>query len=237
MMVVQPRNTGHLRIRVRRTLSSEDGVSLDPLVFCPHRERSLAIDECAECDDYRGLSVDPRQGHSTLRCVWDVQPADATEPSPALGRLPWVKGPVADPPASASETPVAVAMSGDVICVRSDLGVEAAIRLLLEHRIGGAPVVDREGNPIGILSKTDLLERGSARTVGGIMGQRPIITLPEDASIAQAAAVMAYEGVHRIPIVSHSNQVVGILTTSDVARWLARTHGYVLPDQAQKPSD
>ena len=46
-------------------------------------------------------------------------------------------------------------------------------------------------------------------------------TLPEDAPVSRAAALMAYEGVHRIPVVSASGEVVGIVTTLDVLRWLS----------------
>lgn len=53
--------------------------------------------------------------------------------------------------------------------------------------------------------------------------------LPEEASISQAAALMAYEHVHRIPIVNHSGKVTGLVSTLDILRWLARRRGYLIP--------
>lgn len=55
-------------------------------------------------------------------------------------------------------------------------------------------------------------------------------TIPSSASIARASALMALEGVHRVPVVSESGKVVGILSALDVLRWLARSEGYVVAD-------
>ncbi|MFO0572110.1 MAG: CBS domain-containing protein [Polyangiaceae bacterium] len=55
-------------------------------------------------------------------------------------------------------------------------------------------------------------------------------TLPESASIARASALMALEGVHRVPVVTSAGKVVGILSALDVLRWLARSEGYAVPD-------
>jgi CBS domain-containing protein len=53
--------------------------------------------------------------------------------------------------------------------------------------------------------------------------------LPEDASISQAAALMAYERVHRVPIVNKTGKVVGVVSTLDIMRWLASRKGYLIP--------
>mgnify|MGYP006345675895 FL=1 len=55
-------------------------------------------------------------------------------------------------------------------------------------------------------------------------------TMPSSASIARASALMALEGVHRVPVVSEAGKVVGILSSLDVLRWLARSEGYAVPD-------
>lgn len=122
-------------------------------------------------------------------------------------------------------------MERDVVCVSPDLEVGALRELLLERGISGAPVVDREGRPIGVVSKTDVLqacESRSAERVTDIM--MPVsFKLTEAAPLGQAAALMAFEGVHRIVVVNTAGMVVGILTTIDVMRWLARESGYVVP--------
>ncbi|HME90044.1 MAG TPA: CBS domain-containing protein [Myxococcaceae bacterium] len=60
---------------------------------------------------------------------------------------------------------------------------------------------------------------------------RTVLSLPEWASIQEAAALMALEGVRRIPIVDEDDRVVGIVCASDVLSWLAREAGYVIPSK------
>jgi CBS-domain-containing membrane protein len=44
---------------------------------------------------------------------------------------------------------------------------------------------------------------------------------------------MAFEGLHHVPVVSDSGQVVGMLSVLDVLNWLARNIGYQ-PTDGQK---
>ncbi len=50
-------------------------------------------------------------------------------------------------------------MTRDVACVQADASIEAAIAMMLERRISGLPVLDREGSIIGIVTEGDLLRR------------------------------------------------------------------------------
>jgi predicted transcriptional regulator len=133
---------------------------------------------------------------------------------------------------AADLTPVSEIMAREVISVRPELGVEALETLFQERRITGAPVVDQTGNPLGVVSKTDLLaHRGvssadSAR-VGDIMTPTTFF-LSENESIAKAAGLMAFEGVHRVPVLGPRGQVVGMVSPLDVMRWLAREYGYTI---------
>ena len=126
--------------------------------------------------------------------------------------------------------------------------------MFVDRRISGAPVVDDAGRPIGIVSKSDLVrsrvedgvpsmddawrpenafgEAGfhllpaSAGCVADIM--MPLaFTLPEDATLSQAAAIMAHEGVHRVPVIA-GDGVVGIVSAMDVVKWLANHDGYAV---------
>lgn len=54
------------------------------------------------------------------------------------------------------------------------------------------------------------------------------LALPARATVLQAAAIMAYEGVHRLVVVEDQD-VVGILTATDVLGWLAREFGWAVP--------
>jgi CBS domain-containing protein len=149
-------------------------------------------------------------------------------------------------------------MTDKVVCVSADLGVDALRALFLAKGISGVPVVDADGIPIGVVSQTDLVrlqherdetleaERlsGSERDETALepgfhlehVDETPVSRImtpitfgvPEDASVAHASALMGFEGIHRLPVLSSDGHVVGIVSSLDVLRWLARQTGYVV---------
>jgi CBS domain-containing protein len=150
-------------------------------------------------------------------------------------------------------------MTRDVIAVHPDTSVETLMAVFLDRHISGAPVVDAFGRAIGMVSKTDIVrdhyERGDTYEIesgrdphGGELDLGPgfhtidvasatvaevmvpvAFTLTAGEPLARAAALMAYEGVHRIPVVALDGAVIGILSSIDVLRWLAEDRGYALP--------
>jgi CBS domain-containing protein len=133
----------------------------------------------------------------------------------------------------ADSTPISTLMSSDVCCVRPDVSVQALASLLIEGGLSGVPVVDERGEPIGVVSQADLVRhhyetsRQPPSTVVDIMTDVSF-TLDEGASVSQAAAMMALEGVDRVPVVDPRGQLVGILSSFDVLYWLACETGYVV---------
>ena len=131
---------------------------------------------------------------------------------------------------SADLTPVSEIMAKDVVAVRPELRVEDLEELLLARGISGAPVIDDAGRPIGVVSKTDLVQRKDAAGAGATrvrdIMMRTAFCLSERESIARAAGLMAFEGVHRVPVVGSRGMVTGVISPLDIMRWLARQHGY-----------
>lgn len=121
-------------------------------------------------------------------------------------------------------------MAKDLVTVRAELGIDELEALLLAKGISGAPVIDDDGKPIGIVSKTDLLGRKSPQwsdrlKVRDIM-MHTVFAVSGNESIAKAAGLMAFEGVHRVAVVDRSGTVTGVVSPLDIMRWLAREHGY-----------
>jgi CBS domain-containing protein len=132
--------------------------------------------------------------------------------------------------AASAETPVSRVMARKVLCVRPEMDVAEARARMLDRGVSGLPVVDHWGRAVGMISKTDLVEQEvtserGARRVADVMTPM-VFALPPDATIGQAAALMAYEGIHRLVILDRSGCVVGVVSALDVARWLGWAAGH-----------
>jgi CBS domain-containing protein len=177
---------------------------------------ALWSDGCENDDDdeiEQLLESDSRSRFATGTGTFDLRSAERVEVN-ADGR---------------AETPVSTIMARKVICARPDMDASDARRRMLERGVSGLPVVDTWGRAIGVISKTDLVEHEITSDSGRVR-VRDIMTplvfaLGQNASIARAAALMAYEGVHRILIVDESGHLVGLVTSLDVARWLGNSAG------------
>jgi CBS domain-containing protein len=150
---------------------------------------------------------------------------------------------------------VATIMTRMTYCVRPEVSIETLASLLLDHRMSGVPVVNEEGQPVGVVSKTDLLrhlhERGDTpeteetRPSADIAALGPgfhatrvdvtkvadimmpvVFAIEQDVRIVEAAALMAGEGVHRLAVVDDKLAVIGIVSTLDVVRWVAENAGF-----------
>jgi predicted transcriptional regulator len=127
---------------------------------------------------------------------------------------------------------VAELMQGNVRTVRSQASVAEAIVSLADAHISGMPVVDGAGKVIGVLSTTDVLTAEAEADdpasrqalfenteVREIMTPRPFIIAPGE-DIRDAARRMLYADVHRL-LVAEGDQVVGIISTTDIVRAVA----------------
>jgi len=63
-----------------------------------------------------------------------------------------------------------------------------------------------------------LLDPGSL--VGDVMSKK-VVTIRDNISIAHAAELMAKHHVHRLPVVSETGQVVGLVSSLDILGWVA----------------
>ncbi|CAL4886018.1 unnamed protein product [Urochloa decumbens] len=87
--------------------------------------------------------------------------------------------------------------------------------------VSGLPVVDSSLRCIGVVVKKDRTKasQGPKTKIEEVMTS-PAITLSSDKTVMDAAVLMLKKKIHRLPIVNHDKQVIGIITRADVLREL-----------------
>lgn len=89
------------------------------------------------------------------------------------------------------------------------------------------PVVE-DGNLVGIITETDLVEALAENEdvrVKEVMATEPL-TLMEDASIENASDIIRVKNFNSLPVVSDKNELLGILTITDILDALRTTFSF-----------
>lgn len=110
-------------------------------------------------------------------------------------------------------------MNGELFSVGKEDAVDMALRGILALGVTGAPVLDEDGKPVGLVSLRDLVADKPGTTVEARM-TRPPATVAADALIGAAARLLARTGYHRLIVVDKGGTAVGMLSTLDVIRGL-----------------
>jgi CBS domain-containing protein len=137
-------------------------------------------------------------------------------------------------------------MTREIVTVGPETPLAEAIRLMLEHRVSGLPVVDGAGQLVGLLTEGDLLHRAETGTdtvrlgwlqallARGRMAEqyvhthgrrvqdamtRDVLTVGEASPLEDVIRIMETRHVRRVPVVE-GKCLVGIVSRSDLVRAL-----------------
>ena len=126
-------------------------------------------------------------------------------------------------------------MTAEVVTVRQETTFKEMAAVLRRYRVSALPVVDDAGRVIGVVSEADLLakevladpgvvaellrrqdvRKAEGLTAGDLM-TRPAVTATPGDPVEQAARMMHFMRVKRLPVVNSGGQLVGIVSRSDV---------------------
>jgi len=127
-------------------------------------------------------------------------------------------------------------MTTRVVAVRKNVPFKAIAALLTEFRVSAFPVIDDDGKVAGVVSEADLLSKealvatlgtlpsgeeggefakAAAATAADLMSQ-PAITITPGEPVTSAARLMYQSKVKRLPVVTETGQLVGIISRADV---------------------
>ena len=116
-------------------------------------------------------------------------------------------------------------MNKDVITVHPEAKVGEAIERLLQHSLGGLPVVDEQGLLVGIITEFQLIKaihrpEIKQQAVGELM-TKDVIVVKEETALAVVAKMMEKHHLRRIPVL-RNGKVVGIIARRDLLRYITR---------------
>lgn len=143
-------------------------------------------------------------------------------------------------------------MQSNVITAGPDTTVRELADLLAEHKISGVPVVDDERRVVGMVSEADVIlqdadlhfpyyiqflesiiylqsmskfeerfRKAFGTKVADIMSEE-VIAISPDASVHDAATMMADHKINRLPV-TEQRHLVGIVTRGDIVRAIAES--------------
>lgn len=111
-------------------------------------------------------------------------------------------------------------MTTDLVTCETDASLEAVAERMARRRVGSVLVCE-DGDPVGIVTETDLIGVGyrTGRPFAEIpvseATSRPLVTVPGDRTLRRATERMAAEGVKKLPV-ADDLEIVGIVTLTDV---------------------
>ncbi len=113
------------------------------------------------------------------------------------------------------------------ICLGETATVHEAVQTMLARHQGGVLITDGEGKLVGIFTERDVLTRvvgkkldARATALGQVMTRDPEALTASD-RVAYAIHCMSVAGYRTVPLVDTGRRPIGVVTVSDVIRWLA----------------
>lgn len=250
MAAINDTSRSPLSIHKRTTLRGNGDVLLERTVHCPRQGGSVDLADCLRCPQCQGAERIDAGEPAALNCDHDGTRVEdlVAAAGPALAATRAARIPV-----SAIMTAGVVCVQGDLsadalaalLLARGfngapvvdekgrAIGIVSGTDLVRQRHEAErfaerqAPQVRQRRAVEHDFGRGDDAGRTTPTTAADVM--TPIaFALPESATIAEAAAIMSFEGVHRVPVVSPSGQVAGILSSLDILGWLAEQAGWLV---------
>src|SRR5262249_20344432 len=146
-------------------------------------------------------------------------------------------------------------MTSPVISVPSDSSITQAIQIMLQRRISGLPVIDKDGHLVGVVTEGDFLRRAEngtkrrrtpwmefligpgrladeytrthGRKVRDVMTADPV-TVSEQTPLEEVVQMMEKHRIKRLPVVRGDN-LVGIVSRANLLHVLAAVASDIKP--------
>ncbi|MCF8568095.1 CBS domain-containing protein [Alicyclobacillus tolerans] len=143
-------------------------------------------------------------------------------------------------------------MIQDVISARPTMTIRDLLKVFIEHRVGGVPVIDEQNKLLGMVSDGDVirylapraeavhdlfftvyveqeekeaevLSRKIDKTVESMMHRRQkLFTVNEDDEFEEAIRILSQHHFKKLPVLDGGHRVVGVISRGDIIHNLAK---------------
>ena len=114
-------------------------------------------------------------------------------------------------------------MEKNVVTLSPEADVYSALRTLLKKKISGAPVVDQNGNVVGMLSEKDCLKILAGAAFDGLPGgtvahymTHPVVSITPTTSIFDVVNRFLHSHFRRLPVVDDDGRLMGQVSRRNV---------------------
>ncbi|WP_405787301.1 CBS domain-containing protein [Streptomyces sp. NBC_00029] len=140
----------------------------------------------------------------------------------------------------ASQYTVSDVMTHTAVAIGREASYKEIVELMDQWKVSAVPVLEGEGRVVGVVSEADLLPKEEFRRddpvlpdqleeaskAGGVLAEElmssPAVTVHPDATLAEAARIMARKHVKRLPVVNGVGMLEGVVSRSDLLKVFLR---------------
>ena len=107
----------------------------------------------------------------------------------------------------------------DPVTLHPEATIGDAREMMRTYKIGGIPVVNKDGELVGILTNRDLrFEINMQQTVKDLMTKENLITAPVGTTLNQATVILQKHRIEKLPVVDKNNVLMGLITYKDIIK-------------------
>ncbi len=113
----------------------------------------------------------------------------------------------------------------DPVILETDALVKDAKQNMAYYKIGGIPIVDKEGKLEGIVTNRDLrFEKDNNRSVKEVMTSKNLITVKAGTSLEDAEIILQTHKIEKLPVVDSEYKLIGLITFRDISKHTEKPH-------------
>ena len=107
----------------------------------------------------------------------------------------------------------------DPVTLSKNSNVLDAKEKMEKYKIGGIPIIDKNGFLEGIVTNRDLrFEKNKERPITEVMTSENLVTVNKGISLDDAEEILQKHKIEKLPVVNEKNLLVGLITFRDIAK-------------------